>query len=524
MARLPNLRSNPFDLHGREVDLLIVGGGIHGAAFAREAAVRGASVALVERSDFVAGTSARSSRLIHGGVRYLEQGHIRLVREALRERERLLRGAPHLVRPLPMLMPFYAGAGKAAWKLRLGLKLYDVLAGRSTMPRSRAYRAKDCLRLFPGLRAEGLRGGVLYYDAATEDVRLTTAVLLAAAEAGATLCNYVEVVGAADGAVHLREQRSGADLRVHARCVVNATGPRVDALRARLGIDGPDLVRASRGSHLVLPPLGIETALAAFLSDGRIQFVVPHPTGTLLGTTEVAGRPAEDEPGVPDEDVDYLLGAAAQLLARPPGRGDVLSAYCGWRSLPAGTGPAGQLNREAYLVEERSAAGPVHSVVGGKLTTHRAFAERGVGQLLGVTGASPTRTAPLPGGAGPREPEDPLWWRYGCEAAAVRALAHGSPELLQPCCPHREVLGVEVVWGVRRLGAVQFSDLLLRRLFDVRGPCLVPECLAAMHALFAAEGDLTAAAGYDADVAALRAELDAQLGAVAAPSCTPISP
>jgi glycerol-3-phosphate dehydrogenase len=480
------LRVDPSRLHGREVDLLVIGGGIQGAAIAREAAVRGLTPLLVESVDYASGTSSRSSRLVHGGVRYLQQGHISLVREALHERERLLRAAPHLVRPLPVLMPFFRDGGRSPFLLKTGLRIYSWLAGSSTLPKPDSVGADDCLRLFPGLRTRGLRGGALYFDAATQDAALALAVLEGAAAAGALLANHVEVVGLRDSSVRLVDRISGNDIAVRAARIVNAAGPQVDHVRRALGIAGDDLVRTSRGSHLVLAARDCETSLAAFLPDGRIQFVIPHPNGTLCGTTDVE-EPVADEPTVPAADVDYLLGALAHLLEEPPGRADIAFAYCGWRSLPARSGPPGALNREAFTVEEACAAGPVHSVVGGKLTTHRSFAERVLRSLSGDRSPSPTRDQPLPGGDGPREPADPLWWRHGSRAPLVRALAGNARALLEPICPHRPFLAVEAVHAMRARGAVTFTDLALRRLLDVRGPCLAEPCVRALHDLYAAE-------------------------------------
>ncbi len=480
------MRFDPRQLAGQRVEFLVVGGGIQGAALARELALRGRSVVLVEREDYGCGTSMRSSRLIHGGVRYLEQGHLRLVYEALHERERLLRLAPHLVRPLPMLMPFYAGAGRSPFLLKLGLRIYSWLAGRSTLPRPVAHGVDGCLRVFPGLRRAGLRGGVVFYDAATEDLRLTLAVLHAAARAGARLCNHTEVVGLAAGGVVLRDHVAGGDVTVRAEAILNATGAHVDRLRARLGVDAAPLVRVSRGSHLVLPPMGeVETALGAFLADGRIQFVVPHRHGVVCGTTEVDEVAATDTPDFATPDADYVLAALGKLLEVPPQRGDVRFAYTGWRALPAAKGPAGQLNREAFLHTEACSAGLLHTAVGGKLTTHRAYAERTVNRLLGRKDPSPSRSEPLPGGEGPHEPLDPLWWRHGSNASAVRALADGDPEVLAPFAEGRDLLGAEIAWAVQREGAVTFTDLMLRRLFQVQGPPTEPEAVARAFALFA---------------------------------------
>lgn len=479
------MRFDPRQLDGQRVEFLVVGGGIQGAALARELALRGKSVLLVEREDFGCGTSMRSSKLIHGGVRYLEQGHLRLVYEALHERERLLRLAPHLVRPLPMLMPFYAGVGRSPFLLKLGLRVYSWLAGRSTLPRPVSHDVDGCLRLFPGLRREGLRGGVLFFDAATEDLRLTLAVLTAAERAGARLVNHAEVVGLADDAIVVHDHVAGVDVRVRVGAVLNATGPHVDRLRARLGVEAAPLVRVSRGSHLVLPPMGeVETALGAFLADGRIQFVVPHQHGVVCGTTEVEDEPDRPTPDFAEADAEYLLATLGTLLASPPRRADVTWAYTGWRALPASRGPAGQLNREAFLHSERCAAAPLHSVVGGKLTTHRAYAERTINNLLGVHAPSPSRTQALPGGDGPREPLDPLWWRHGSEAAAVRALAGGDTALLAPFADGRDLIGAEIAWAMRTQGAVSFTDLMMRRLFQVQGPPTDAASVARAFALF----------------------------------------
>ncbi len=480
------MRCDPMVLADRTFDLCVIGGGIQGLAIAREAARRGLTTALVEREDFAAGTSSRSSRLIHGGVRYLEHGHFALLREALAERERLLRQVPHLVRPLPMLMPYFAGAGKARWQLRTGLWIYQLLAGRSTLPAPRYHPPAACQRLFPGLRAHGLRGGTLYFDAATQDARLTLAVAEAAAEAGALLCNHCAVTGARDSHLLVHDRLGGREIRLRARILVNAAGPQADAVRRSLGIEGRDLIRTSRGAHLVLPPREAETALAAFLPDGRVQFVIPHTHGTLCGTTEVE-EPAVGEPAVHAADVDYLLQALGQLLEEPPDRAAIRYAYSGWRSLPAGRGSAGALNREAFSVAEESAAGTVHTLVGGKLTTHRAFAERTVARLFALSGNSPTRDEPLPGGAGAREVDAPLWWRFGSRHGAVAALADGRPELQQPLCPHRDLQRVELVHAVRVQGARTFADVVLRRLVHDQGPCLEPSCLRALFALYQRE-------------------------------------
>jgi glycerol-3-phosphate dehydrogenase len=345
----------------------------------------------------------------------------------------------------------------------------------------------ECVRLFPALRRRGLRGGALYYDAATQDCRLTLAVLAAAARAGAALANHAEVIGAGAGeGVLVRDHVFGAEVRLRPRVVVNAAGPHVDGVRRVLGVQGAPLVRTSRGSHLVLPPMGdVETALAAFLADGRIQFVVPHPRGVLCGTTEVEETASSDAPAVPEADVSYLLAALQHLLEQPPARADVRFGYAGWRALPATRGPAGALNREAFVVAEQGVGVAVHTVVGGKLTTHRALAERTVNALLGRSDPSPSRRQHLPGGEGAPEPMDPLWWRHGSQAHEVRALARGEPALLTPWAGDRDLIGAEVAWALSAQGAVTFADVMLRRLAEVDGPPLRAADVDAAFALFA---------------------------------------
>lgn len=512
------VRIDPRQLHGRTFDLVVVGAGIQGAAVARDAALRGLSVLLVDARDVAAGTSSRSSRLVHGGLRYLRHGHFALVREALHERERLLRLCPHLVRPVPMLMPFYRGGSVSPWAMRAGTWLYRWLAGRSTLPRARGLSADAALAAFPGLRRDGLRSALVFFDAATQDARLTLANVLAAHAAGAVVATHVEVAGSRGGVLRLEDRLSGDDVDVHAAHVVNAAGPRADALRAQLGIAAGPLTRQTRGSHVVLAPRDGELALAAFLPDQRIQFVIPHGDGTLCGTTDVDDPLPGLETGPPAEDLDYLLAALGSLLEPAPTRADVQFAYAGWRSLPLGKGPPGPLNREAYVVREALDGVTLHTIVGGKLTTHRALAERVVAAVTGRHEPSATRRQPLPGGDGPREVADPLWWRHGSRVALVRALCREDPNWRAPLCPHRPFLAAELVHALRHDGAVTFADVMLRRLVHSRGPCRHDACLRAAHALFLRERRWPVDDGADAAIAALHAELAVLCGDFVLPS------
>ncbi len=508
------MRTDPRQLADTTFDLIVVGAGIQGAAVAREAAVRGLAVLLVDARDVASGTSSRSSRLVHGGLRYLRAGRVALVREALAERERLLRLGAHLVRPLPMLLPFFRDGNGAPWLTRLGIRLYALLAGRTTLPAPRALSAHAAAAAFPGLRTRGLRSAMQFFDAATQDARLTLANVLGAHAAGARIATHCEVAGAGGAGLRLVDRVAAAEVQVRARPVINATGPRVDALRSCLGIDAAPLVRQSRGSHVVLGPRAGEAALTAFLPDGRIQFVIPHRDGTLCGTTETDDELAGDETGPTAADLDYLLGALGWLLDPAPSRADITFAYAGWRALPRGNGPPGALNREAFVVAEPIPNATLHTIVGGKLTTHRSLAERVVTALFGSDGPSPTRTLPLPGGDGPRAVLDPLWWRHGSRLSLIRALVAGEPALAAPLCPHRPFLAAELVHALRHDGAVTFADAMLRRLVHSQGPCRERACLRAAHELCVRERHWPVDDGPDAAIDALDAELRVLCGAL----------
>lgn len=510
------MRCDPRQLDGEAFDVVVVGAGIQGAAVAREAALRGLRTLLVDARDFAAGTSSRSSRLVHGGLRYLRQGHVALVREALRERERLLRLAPHLVRPLPMLMPFFVDGGGSPLLLRLGTLAYALLAGRSTLPPPRRLSADEAAAAFPGLRTRGLRSAIEFFDARTEDGPLTLANGLAAAANGCRIATHTEVVGASARGLGLVDRLSGAEVQVVTRHVLNVAGPGADALRQRLGVDGEPLIRQSRGSHIVLAPRPGELALAAFLPDERIQFVVPHPDGTLCGTTDVDDELDGFETGPPADDLDYLLQALGFLLDPAPTREHVQFAYAGWRALPRRSGPPGALHREAFVVDERLPAGHLHTVVGGKLTTHRSLAERIVERLFGFRSPSPTRTAALPGGDGPREVDDPLWWRHGSRVGLIRSLCREEPAWAEPLCPHRPFLAAELVHALRHDGAVTFADVMLRRLWHSCGPCREPGCLRRAHRLFLEVRLLPVDDDAELALGELRAELRAVTGALSA--------
>jgi glycerol-3-phosphate dehydrogenase len=479
-------------LSGEIFDLAVIGGGINGAAVARDAAMRGLRVALVERADFAGATSSRSSKLIHGGLRYLPQGQFRLVRAALGERERLRHfTAPHLVKPLRFLFPVYRG--RRPWRIELGagLWLYDLFARTPRPERHRRLNRAAILSAEPLLNAAGLNGGAVYYDAEADDARLTMENVIDAAVYGAAVANYVEVEGVAhrDGrvaAIHVRDRISGAQREVRARVFVNAAGPWIDDVRQ---LDDPGVrrsVRLTKGVHLVFDRERLPVNEALVLSDGqgRIVFVIPQDKITLVGTTDTdfAGDP--ERVAADSGDVQYLLGIIAQNLPdTAPGQADILASFAGLRALAAcdsdGHAPS-SVSREEILLE--SASGLV-SAAGGKLTTHREIAERVVNRVLAKLGLpakrSPTRDIPLPGArpvsAGnstaaakrladmPEALREAIASRYGTRSILVADIAGELPDPAAPIAPGCPVAAAEVLYAVRYEMALRASDFIQRR-------------------------------------------------------------
>jgi glycerol-3-phosphate dehydrogenase len=395
-------------LGAREFDLLVIGGGITGCGIARDAALRGLDVALVEKDDFASGTSSRSSRLIHGGVRYLEHGHLGLVFESSAERRRLLRLAPHLVHPLVFTWPVYAGARVPRWKLGAGLLLYDALAMFRNVGRHRRLSARGVLAREPQLRRDGLRGGAVYYDASTNDARLTLANALDARAAGATLLNHARArdLCVTDGTVrgvNVVDAESGEQVEVRAKVVVNATGPWSDDLRRLDSAERP-AVRGSKGAHVVVPNNRVGNGGALTLlspTDGRVLFVVPSGDQTIIGTTDTFTSESPDDVRATAEDQTYLLNAAnfffpaARLAAS-----DVISAWAGIRPLiPTRDATPQSASREHEITESEHG---LVSITGGKLTTYRVMAADVVGRVLHRLGKpggrAPTKDLPLFGG------------------------------------------------------------------------------------------------------------------------------
>lgn len=415
-------------------DLLVIGGGATGLGVALDAAARGFTVALLEAEDFAKGTSSRATKLVHGGVRYLAQGNVSLVREALHERRTLLDNAPHLAQPLPFVMPGYPW-----WEAPfygIGLKLYDLLAGKRGLGPTRWLSAARTRALLPTLRPEGLSGGVQYWDAQFDDARLAVALARSAARAGALVLNHcrVERLLHANGrvcGVQARDGETGERFELQAGCVVNAAGVWVDAVRRLDEGEHPGMVTPAQGVHLVvdrdfLP--GRHALLVPKTRDGRVLFAVPWLGKTLLGTTDTARSDLPLEPRPLREEVEFILAEAGRYLARAPQLADVRSSWAGLRPLVKPTGETGStkaISREHTVLV---AASGLVTVTGGKWTTYRAMAEDvlrhcfdasllprrpgHVTETLRLVGAAPGLALALP-------PGEHL---YGSEAAALRSL------------------------------------------------------------------------------------------------------
>lgn len=470
-------------------DMIVVGGGITGCGIAREATLRGLSVALLEQDDFAGGTSSRSSGLIHGGVRYLEHGHLRLVFEASAERRRLLRLAPHLVQPLEFTWPVYRAARVPMWKLAAGLTLYDLLALFRNVGRHHRLSADAVLREQPALRRDGLVGGATYYDACTNDARLTLAVAMDAHDRGAVTINHARVSrlitqnGRVAG-VEVQDELSTATVQLSAQVIVNATGPWSDAFRRLEGPTTAPNVRGSKGAHIAVPRgrIGNNGALTLLSpDDGRVMFVLPHGAHTIIGTTDTFTGVAPDEIRASEADIAYLIAAANTFFPNARlGRDDVVAAWAGIRPLAAtDTGDSVAASREHAIAV--TPAGVV-TITGGKLTTFRVMAADTVDVALRQMGRSapPSRSGSTPLAwdvarsrdevvdEATRETGDAalalhLVSAYGTAWPSVwRAIESepGGAERIDPALPYR--FG-EMSYGCRAEMACTLSDLLIRR-------------------------------------------------------------
>jgi glycerol-3-phosphate dehydrogenase len=366
-----------------EWDIVIIGGGATGLGCAVDAASRGYRTALLEQSDFAKATSSRSTKLIHGGVRYLKQGNLKLVRESLRERALLLANAPDLVKLIPFVLPNYAWWERPYYGM--GLKLYDLLAGAA---RSRHLNRREVLELLPTLRTEQLRGGILYYDGQFDDARLAIALARTAVQHGAIIANYLPVIAIRNRVVIARDAETGAELQIKGKVLINATGVFCDALRRMDDPGATAIVAPSQGAHIVLDRAflpGNAALMVPRTRDGRVMFAIPWHDRVLVGTTDTPATDTSLEPKPLAQEVDFLLEHAGEYLAKAPARADIKSAFAGLRPLvrSAETRSTALVPRDHTIVVSQS--GTV-TVTGGKWTTYRHMAEETVDRAEQVGG------------------------------------------------------------------------------------------------------------------------------------------
>lgn len=473
-------------------DIVIVGGGITGAGAAREAAIRGQRVALVERADFAAGTSSRSSRLVHGGVRYLEYGHVGLVFESTRERQTLLEIAPHLVRPLSFTWPVYRDSRIPLWKLRAGLTLYDALAFFRSPGLHEALSVEEVLDGEPALSPDAMVGGARYWDAATDDTRLTLASVLAAREAGAVVVNHMNVTGGVhDGTqlvgVTVRDELEDHEFEVRAPLVINCTGPWSDATASLTGVPTTQSVHGAVGSHIAVSRqrLGNQDAVTITSPlDGRVMFVLPAGVHTIIGTTERPATSGPDNVRASAQEVTYLLRSVNERFPYAKlTSDDVISAWAGIRPLASSHttegDDTGSASREHAIV--RAANGLV-SVTGGKLTTYRAMAidviDRATDRKASSDAEERSESEPLPGGdmvsleqteqdatntVGDAAVGERLAQAYGSRWRNVWSYAQREAALRERLVGQLPYLLAEVAHAVERESACTLADVLVRR-------------------------------------------------------------
>ena len=472
-------------------DIAVVGAGINGAGIARDAALRGLRVILLEKSDFGSGTTSWSSRLIHGGLRYLEHAEIPLVFESLHERRRLRKLAGHLVRPLLLTIPVYKGSRRGMFKIRLGMLAYDLLSLGKSMPGHKMLNRDAMIREAPGLLRDGLVGGAQYFDAQVPFAeRLVIENVLGAADAGADVRNYSPVIGISvrQGKVRglqFMDHATGKETEIAVPVVINAAGPWVDRVLATVNREMPTFMGGTKGSHIVVGPFDGAPSSAFYVeaeSDGRPFFIIPWYDQYLIGTTDIRYDGDPGEVVASDAEIDYLVAETNRVF---PGadldRGDIHYVYSGVRPLPRKTsGPESAITRKHIIYRHRKEAEGLISVIGGKLTTYRNLAEQAVNKAVRSAGlaAGPclTRSLPLPGASRAADVSKELSASARLTAACAERLAgiYGRRALILAGASdagedayldsNRTVLGAEVAHAVKEERAIRLVDIIHRRM------------------------------------------------------------
>lgn len=497
--------NNVSDLRNDHFDVLVIGGGVTGAGVALDAVARGYKVALIEKKDFASGTSSKSTKLVHGGIRYLPEFDFALVHEALVERGLLLQNAPYLVQPVEFVLPIYKGDRHPVGMpfttpggiglnqlLNIGLSLYDIMAGRRNIKWHRHIRRDKVMELAPALVTDGLKDGFTYYDAQTNDARLTLALIRTAAQYGATITNYTEAVSFVEEkgkviAVTVRDKVSGQEAVVHARHVVNATGVYAEQLEELTGVEPQVHIEPSKGVHLVLSREDLKLGNAAIVlpetEDKRILFIVPWGSRAIFGTTDT-GKGDLDHPSVTHEEIAYLLKYLNRYLDLNLTEQDIVSTYAGYRPLvkPRNTNAStAKLSRTHAVLQSSSG---IVSIVGGKLTTYRRMAQDTVDLLSrqdGTKPVHPTQSLPLQGSAGWGRAQKEIERRgvalgltpemikhlgrsYGSVAHTVLDLIEQDASLAAPLIDDLPYVKAEILYACRHEMAMTPEDVLSRRM------------------------------------------------------------
>ncbi len=452
-------------------DFIVIGGGATGLGTAVDAAARGYRVLLLEQSDFCKGTSSRSTKLVHGGVRYLQQGNISLVLEALKERGLLCQNAPHLVHNMAFVIPIYRWWDGPFYGI--GMKVYDRLAGKLGLSPSKILSLEETLAHIPTVEPEGLVQGVRYHDGQFDDARLAINLAQTIFNLGGTAINYIKVTGfiKEEGLIKgvvARDEETGQSHEIYGKAIINATGVYSDSLRQIDEPSAPPVIAASQGTHLVLPKEFLPKGNAIMIphtEDGRVLFAVPWHDCTIVGTTDVAVEETPLEPRPMAEEIDFLLSHAARYLTKDPTPDDVLSVFSGLRPLVK----VGDAENTAAISRDHTiliSEGGLLSIAGGKWTTYRKMAEDAIDQAETMAGfdSRPCRTHHLQiHGWTEQEIKDPHLSVYGADARKIRRLEKEDPLLAQSIIPGLSITSAEVIWAVREEMARTVEDVLSRR-------------------------------------------------------------
>ncbi|MGB3586856.1 MAG: glycerol-3-phosphate dehydrogenase/oxidase [Tunicatimonas sp.] len=452
-------------------DVIIIGGGATGLGTAIEAATRGYSTLLLEQADFAKGTSSRSTKLAHGGVRYLQQGDVSLVIEALHERGLMMQNAPHLVHNQAFVIPTYDWWGGPFYTV--GMKVYDVLAGRLGLGPSKSLTKEETIEKIPTVEQDGLRGGVIYYDGQFDDARLAVNLAQTCADNGGTLLNYMKVTSLLKtsdmvSGVIAEDIETGKSYQIDGRVVINATGVFVDHIIQMDDAEAKDIIQPSQGVHVVLDKKflpGESAIMVPKTDDGRVLFAVPWNDKVVVGTTDTPVADVTLEPRALEEEVQFILDHATQYLTKDPKREDVLSVFAGLRPLikPSEGKSTAQISRSHSIIV--SVSGLV-TITGGKWTTYRKMGQDAVDKAALIAGLedqeSTTKDLRIRGWLKNVDPTNPLWF-YGSDSIAIRKLVDRKPKLGDKIHPDLPIIKAQVVWAAKHEMARTVEDFLARR-------------------------------------------------------------